>query len=220
MGPRFWLRQPERISIIRKLGLWVRAFDHAAVARFEVHRLEAWGSRLLSLVQGPPRPVNHVDGVRPYRADDLGACHELISRAGASADLAYLWDTAVLERQLRYGTLSHTVVMERAGAVAGLVNYSIVEALGRSTITLALIEILAFGFLGAAQRHNLLAAALTSMREEGAQAAIMVRGSSYGWLAMLAAGFLPMPTDHYYIGARFDDDLRLDGVRRVQILLR
>ena len=220
LGPRFWLRQPERYPIIRKLGLWVRAFDHAAVARFEIHRLEAWGSRLLRFVQGPPRPPNCPDGIRPYRPEDLDACHELISRAGASADLAYLWEPAILERQLCFAALSHTVVMERDGAVAGLVNYNLLPVLGRCTITLAIIEILAFGDLGAAERRNLLAGALCRMQAEGAQAAVMLRGSCYAWRTMLAAGFLPLPTEFYYIGARFDDHLRLDGVRRLQVLLR
>jgi hypothetical protein len=58
------------------------------------------------------------------------------------------------------------------------------------------------------------------MKAQGAQAASMLRASSYGWRAMLATGFLPTPTDYYYIGARFENHLRLDGVRRLQVLLR
>ncbi len=220
MGPKFWLQQPDRHPIISKVGLWVRAFDHAAVARCQLHRLEGWGARILSLVQTPPRPPTKLKGVRPYHLEDFDACHRLISLAGQSADLAYLWKPAGLRRQLRFGRLSDTVVMERDGAVAGLVNYSLLDTLGKGTFTLALIELLAFGDLPAAERRTLLSAALSQMHAAGAQAAIMLRGSPYGWRTLLAAGFLPMPADQYYIGARFNHRLRLDGVRQMQVLLR
>jgi hypothetical protein len=220
MGPKFWLRQPDRNPVIRKLGLWVRAFDHAAVARFELSRLEGWGSRLLSFIQSPPLPPNKANGIRPYRSEDIETCHKLVSMAGASADLAYLWKPEGLQRQLRFGTLSDTVVMERKGAVAGLVNYSLLETLARGTLTVALIELLAFGLLTTSERCKLLSAALNRMQAGGAKAAIMLRCSSYGWRTMFDTGFLPMPHNHYYIGVRFRQDLCLDRVRQMQVLLR
>lgn len=220
MGPKFWLQQPDRIPVIRKLGMWVRPFDHAAVARFELHPRESRGARILSLVQKGPRPPRNEDGIRPYRPDDLEACLKLVAEAGESADLAYLWEPGTLERQLHFANLSDTLVLERNGAVAGLVNYSLSESLGRCRLVAAVIEILAFGSLGAADRRNLLAAALCRMEAAGAKAATMLRGSSYAWREMLAAGFVPTPTEHYLIGAPFRDDLRLDGVRSLQVLLR
>jgi GNAT superfamily N-acetyltransferase len=220
MGPKFWLQQPSRIPIIRKLGMWVRPFDHATVAHFELHRLESWGTRILSLIQKGPRPPRNQDGLRPYCPEDLDACLKLIGQAGESADLAYLWEPSMLQRQLRFDGLSDTVVLEHDGAVAGLVNYSLHDVLGRCRMTVALIELVAFGSLSATQRCRLLTAAMCRMEAEGAKAAMMLHGSSYGWRTMLAAGFLPTPTEYYYIGARFQDHLRLDGVRQLQVLLR
>lgn len=220
MGPKFWLRQPRRIPIIRKLGMWVRPFDHACVARFELHRLESWGTRLLWLVQKGPRPPRHQDGIRPYRPEDLDACQKLIAQAGESAELAYLWEPSILARQLGFPNLSDTVVLEREGVVAGLVNYTLLEVLGKCQMTVALIDLLAFGSLGASQRRRLLAAALSRMQADGAKAAMMLRGSSYGWRTLLAAGFLPTPVENYYIGAPFQDNLRLEGVRHLQVLFR
>jgi GNAT superfamily N-acetyltransferase len=220
LGPKFWLHQPKGISIIRKLGMWMRAFDHVAVARFSLYPVEGWGSRILSLVQKAPRPPRSDEGVRSYHRDDLEACHSLICQAGELADLAYLWEPHALERQLCFGTLSHTVVLEREGRVSGLVNYSLLEVLGRFPLLVAVIELIAFGTLSAADRHRLLAAALCRMEDDGAKAAIMLRTSPYGWRAMLATGFLPTPPDEYYIAAQFQDDLRLNRVRRLQVLWR
>lgn len=220
LGPKFWLRQPERIPIVRKLGMWVRALDHAAVSNFGLFRLEAWGARLLSLIQRPPRPPANMEGIRPYCPDDLGPCLALISQAGESADLAYLWEPAILQRQLCFDQVSDTVVLDREGAVAGLINYTLEEVLGRFPLVVALIDIVAFGSLGRTDRSRLLAAALARMARAGAKAVMMLRASSYAWREMLAAGFLPGPPEYYYIGATFQQDLNLKGVNRLQVLLR
>jgi hypothetical protein len=161
-----------------------------------------------------------MDGIRPYRPDDLDACLRLVSQAGESADLAYLWEPAILRRQLCFGELSDTVVLQRDGAVAGLINYTFEEVLGRFPLVVALIDIIAFGSLGPADRRRLLAAALARMAAGGAKAAMMLRGSSYAWREMLGAGFLPGPPEYYYIGARFENNLGLNGVKRLQVLLR
>lgn len=220
IGPKFWLQQPGRNPIIRRVGMWVRPLDHAAVAAFAMHRLEAWGTRILSLAQGKPRPPRTLDGIRAYRTEDCHSCLALIDQAGRSADLAYLWTPETLDRQLRFPRLSDTVVLERQGNVAGLVNYSLLEILGRRALVVALLDLVAFGTLLPAQRRRLLAAALGRMADQGAMAAMMLRGSAYGWRELAAAGFLPMPSDHYYIGVRFQQDLRIDRVRRLQVLFR
>lgn len=220
LGPKFWLQQPERIPIVHKLGTWVRPLDHAAVARFQLHRLEAWGSRLLGLWQRRPRPPRGLSGIRAYQPSDLESCQTLVAEAGASADLAYLWDDAMLGRQLQFPPVSETMVLERDGRVAGLVNYSLLEVLGRCQMTVALIELLAFGSLRFAERRGLVQAALYQMAARGAKAAMMLRASTYGRREMWVAGFLPTPTEYYFLGAPFHDGLRLDGVRQLQVVLR
>jgi GNAT superfamily N-acetyltransferase len=220
LGPKFWLHQPERIPIIRKLGLWVRALDHAAVADFGLDRLEAWGARLLSLVQRAAHPPANMDGIRLYRPEDLDACLRLVDLAGQSADLAYLWEPPSLQQQLCCAGVSETVVLDREGRAAGLVNYTLQDILGRFPLTVALIDIIAFGSLAATDRRRLLSATLARMAATGVKAAMLLRGSSYGWQELLAAGFLPMPADHYFIGATFGNHVNLEGVRRLQVLLR
>lgn len=220
MGPEFWRRQPGGVRIVAKLGMWVRALDHAAVARFELYRTEAWGTRVLSLVQHAPREPADTAGIRPYHSKDLDDCCELLNRAGENADLAYLWEPETTARQLQYPGLSETVVLEQEGRVAGLVNYTLLDVLGRCPMRVARLDTLAFGSLARKDRRRLLAAALHQMAADGAKGAMMLRGSWYGWRELIGAGFVPVPPEFYYVGLTLQDGLSLDGVRRLSVLWR
>jgi len=220
MGPEFWRRQPGGVRIVSKVGMWVRAFDHAAVARFSLYRLESWGSRVLGLLQDGPREPPDDTGIRPYRPEDLSDCRHLLNQTGESADLAYLWDIDNAARQLSFPGLSQTVVLDHEGRVAGLVNYTLLEVLGKCLVRVALIDAIAFGSLRSVDRRRLLSAALSRMVADGAQAAMMLRGSSYAWRELVRAGFLPLPPEYYYVGMTTREGVPLDGVRRLHVLWR
>ncbi len=220
MGPKFWLKQ-ENLAIVKKTGMWMRALDHGAVARFELNRFETWGTRFLSLFQPRPKPPGSQDGVRPYEPTDLPHCLQLVHAAGSKADLAYLWNPEALEKQLDDPGLSSTVVGEKGGQLAGLVNYTLLPVLGRTLLTTALIDLAAFA-PGCSRRlrRRLLQAALHRMILDGAQAAAMLRDGQVGWRDMLRAGFFPMVPEYYYCGTRMQENIVLDGIRRMQVLWR
>jgi len=219
MGPKFWLKQPER-AVVRKLGMWVRALDHGAVSRFELYRFEGWGSHLMSLVQGRPKAPRDTTGIRAYRSEDFSDCQELVRERGASMDLAYLWNPEELARLLHYEDLARTVVLEEDGRVAGLVSYYRLEVLGRCPMEAGVIDLVAFGTLSARARLRLLRATLFQMAEEGLKAAMLLRGSWYGWRPLLAAGFTPMTPEYYYTANKMEPDLPVEKVRRVHVLWR
>jgi GNAT superfamily N-acetyltransferase len=220
LGPKFWLRQPEGTMKVCNLGMWVRAFDHTAVARFELYKIEAWGSRAFSLLQRAPRPPANGEGIRRYRPDDLAACMQLICQAGQAVSLAYLWDPASLGRQLQFGNLSDTIVLESEGHVAGLVNYTLLEVFGKCAMSVAVIDLLALGSLRPAERRRLLAAAMCEMVARGAQGAMMLRGSWYAGQTMLAAGFFPVYPEYCYVGTRMQEGFHLQDIGSVQVLWR
>jgi GNAT superfamily N-acetyltransferase len=220
LGPKFWFNQPEETVLVRKLGLWMRALDHATAARFELHRLEAWGSRFTALWQRPPEPPSDSTGIRPYRPDDLPECMELVRRAGERADLAYLWDQPALESQLCWPGLSQTIVMEHGGEPAGLVNYTLWEVLGRVPCVLAVIDLLALGDLPRRDRRRLLTAAMYQMKTDGAAASVMLRGSWYGGWDLWAAGFFPMVSEYHYLGTWAQGSPSFKKVRRLHVLWR
>lgn len=220
MGKAFWMKQPEGTVPIRRLGVWERAFDHRAVSRWELWRTEAWGTRALSLSQGPPKPPRDATGIRPYRKEDLPACLELVRGRGESADLAYLWDRDSLGRLLEYEDLARTVVIEHEGRVAGLVNYCRLEVLGKCREEFAVIDVLAFGTLPPRLRSRLLRAAMYQMAGEGLKGAMMIRGSWYGWRQLLLAGFFPLFAEYCYVGTKVQENVPLERIRRLHVLWR
>jgi len=220
MGPKFWLKQPEGTMVVRKSGIWGRALDHGAVARFELYRIESWGSRALSLVQSRPKPPRDMTGIRAYNREDLPDCLELVRDRAASADLAYQWKEEELGRLLDWEDLSRTVVLERDGRVEGLVNYYRLDLVGRSRMTAGVIDLLAFGGLRPADRRRLLRAAMFEMAQEGVHAAMYPRGSWYGWRELVGAGFAPFGSEYYYMGNKMELDLSLENVRHVHVLWR
>ncbi len=220
MGPKFWLKQ-DRLAVVRKAGMWMRALEHGAVARFELNRFEAWGTRFMSLFQRRPKPPGNSDGVRPYAPDDLPACQDLIHQAGLQADLAYLWDAQSLAGQLHCPGLSGTLIAKDGGQLLGLINYTLFPILGKTLLTTAVIDIAAFApNCPGRLRRRLLTASLHQMSLEGAQGAAMLRGGHPTWRDMISAGFFPMMPEYYYSGTRMQDGLRLDGVRHTQVLWR
>ena len=220
MGPKFWLKQPEGTMVVRKPGVWLRALDHRAAARFELYWFEAWGSRMLSLFQRRPKPPRDMTGIRPYRSEDLSDCMELVGDRAASVDLAYLWGPDELARLLDCEGLSRTVVLQRDGRAAGLVNYYRLEFLGRCPMEVGIIDLLAFGKLPSRDRRRLLRAALFQMADEGLKAAMCLRGSWYAGSQLLRAGFYPFPPEYYYVGNRMQPDVPLEKVRRLHVLWR
>ena len=220
MGKQFWLKQPEGVVPVRRVGHWVRAFDYRAVAQWELWRPERWGSRVLSMVHRPITLPRDTSGIRRWRPEDLPACLELVQQAGQSADIAYVWDATNLDRQLHYKDLARTIVIEHDGCVAGLINYSRFDVLGKTTMATALVDLIAFGTLPQAERKRLLRAAMAQMVEEGLKAAILLRGSWYAWRTLAGAGFFPMPREYYFTGVKIQKDVRLENVRQLHVLWR
>lgn len=220
MGPKFWLRESAGPRLVRKLGMWVRPIDHATVARFELYPAEAWGTRLLSLVHRGPLPPTNMEGIRLYRHGDLADCRTLWEDASRGADLAYLWDDDSLDRQLGFAGVGRTVVLVKGEQVAGLVNYTLLNILGRIPMTVALVDGLALGALPWADRYRLLRAAINQISADGAKAVLVLRGSWQYARELLATGFLPFPPEYYYVATPTCGEASFEKIGRVHVLWR
>lgn len=220
LGPEFWRRQPGSVQVVAKIGTWSRPLDHAAIAGFELERREALGAQAMSYVQEPMRAPSEAGDVRAYRSADLDDCLDLLNVEGRDSDLAYLWDIDVASRQFEYPGLSKTIVMEREGRVAGFVNFTLLDVLGRYAVRVARIDAVAFGDLKWRQRRRLMDEALSHMHADGAKGALMVRGSWNHWQDLVAAGFVPSPAEFYYVAMTTREGIELDNVRRLNVVWR
>jgi GNAT superfamily N-acetyltransferase len=218
VGPEFWRLQGARM--IAEIGTWARPLDHAAIAEFEIYPFESRAARLLGHVQREPQPPTDTTGIREYAPGDLGDCVALLNDAGAGSDLAYVWGAREAARQLSYANLSKTLVLERDGRVVGLVNYTLLDVFGRTEARIARIDAVALGTLDHRDGTRLLKAATASMHDDGAKGATALRGSWTHWRELVAAGFMPTPTEFYYVALPTRDDVPLSGVRRLNVVWR
>lgn len=205
-GQKFWLKQQKLVKPIRRLGMWVRALDPLAVARFSLRRLDAFGMRLSKLVLGAPRPPCRPETIRPFAAADATACAELLDAASRRADLGYAWDAAQVARQLAFGDVTQTLVAEHGGRIAGLVNYCKLTLVGRTPIVAGVIDFLETDGLPARTAIDLVRAALSDMHHQGVQLAMALRLSAMPFWPLARNAFTMLPAEYCYVAQLIDYD--------------
>ncbi|WP_338871564.1 GNAT family N-acetyltransferase [Myxococcus stipitatus] len=192
-GERFWAKMPGTRTF-DSLGLWLHVFDAAAVSRWAATRAErALFSALRPWLRGEVAPVD-TEGIRPYRPGDLAACMSLVEGMLTPVSLGYTYTVERLAQQLLYRDMPRTWVLERDGAVRGLVNYYTLQMNARGPLTVALVDLLTFHeSVSSADRKRLLRAAMKDMVEQGASVASMMRSPCVAPKMMLGAGWVPWP---------------------------
>jgi GNAT superfamily N-acetyltransferase len=214
LGPKFFSRRSDHV-LIRKFGFWARLLDHRAVARGDLSRLKAFGALALGMIQKRLRPLQDMDGIRPYRMEDLPACLELAIGLLKNIELGCVWTAPHLAHQLQYRDVPRTLIIENHGCTAGFINYHRLDALGRDRIEIAMIDIAALDGLDERDSERLLQAALCHMAEEGIKIALMMRLSPNLWRPLLASGFVPLPHDMYVVARSFEQGLYMEGLKRI-----
>lgn len=198
LGPRFWRRSAAKTQtlMLKPLRLWARVLNRVAVADWSN---KTWERMLLKLLPSVAcqvaRPAQDVR-VRPYERQDLATCQELINGQARQADLAMLWTEERLVTHLSYGSLAHTLVVERAGQVVGYLNYHLLRLHLRGSLVSAVIDMLACQELTAREVRALLNTALRTMRDEQGVSLVLMReftGQPVGGL--LNTRFLPQLAD-------------------------
>jgi hypothetical protein len=217
MGPKFWNSFPANTVNLGRVGFWARVFDHEAVSRWDLSWFDRWGAWALGFSQQRrPAPAD-TTGIRPYRAEDLPACVELSHGLLDRVDLGYVWSAERLAHQLAYGDMPRTLVYEQGGKVQGFINFYLMDFVARFPLRAAMIDLMAFGAMPSAARHNLLRAAMAQMVDEGAKLALMLKLPCYPRWPMWRNGFMPLPRDFYLICVRMDTSFPLDGARKVHL---
>lgn len=191
----FWAglaaRSPGEIQFLDRISFWSRPFDAAAVGASGFSFVERHGPRLArylpALRQVPRTPVRAFDAAR-----DLSRCLDWLSAQAAGAEVRIVWEPERLELELAHPR-ARTLVLDD-GERGGFINYYSIRMLGAAEVQVGVIDLFA-GTLPFLQTLALLGAACDRMREEGVELAVMMRAASAPSRAMLAAGFVPYPTD-------------------------
>ncbi len=195
LGPKFWKKNPVDTVTPTRLGFWVRVLDPAAVADWELNRWEGIAARSLKWIQSSPDKWKIDTTVRKYRSEDLDACHQLVSRLSDRSDVSLIWERSRLEHHLAGLDFPRTLVCEIDGEVKGFVNYHVLDYCGRGTISVALIDLMAFGKLSHDCCSILLKGALQAMQRDGVDLAMVLRTPCFPARPLLSAGFIPRLAD-------------------------
>jgi hypothetical protein len=203
-GQQFWLKQQKLVKPIRHVGMWVRALDPQAVARFSMRRLDVLGLQLSKLVLGDPRPPRRPEVIRSFVASDAPACAALLDAASRRADLGYAWDAKLAERQLAFKDVTRTLVVDHDGRVAGLINYSTLPLIGRAPILAGVIDFLETTGLPMRTAVDLVRAALCDMRSRGVHLAMALRISAMPRWPLARTAFTMLPAEYCYVAQPID----------------
>jgi hypothetical protein len=211
---------PGLTANLGRIGYWVRILDASAVARWSKSLHERYGALALGLLQRAPKPRHGQEGIRPYRPEDLPGCLRLARNILNKVDLGYSWTSTQLGHQLQYKDIARTMVAGNQGSVGGFVNYYILDCWENGLLRVGMIDLLALDDLDARTARDLLTMTLAQMEAEGAQIALLLRLRPWPWRPLLAAGFVPVPTDHSVVCLRIDPSLSLQGIRHLYIHYR
>ncbi|MFY2556086.1 GNAT family N-acetyltransferase [Corallococcus terminator] len=220
-GGRFWRKTPG-LRTFGTMGLWLHVFDAAAVARWSPTAAErALFTLARPWLRGSAPHVDTEAGIRPYRPEDLPACMALVERMTESVSLGYAYTPERLAHQLQYRDVPHTLVLERAGVVRGLVNFYTLQMNSRGPLTIAMVDLLAFhDSVPRAEQKRLLRVAMRDMAGRGASCAAMLRGPCVSTRLMLGAGWLPWAGGSQVMSKLLSPDLEWPASPRVFTHLR
>jgi len=215
-GQKFWLKQ-KMIKPVRRTGMWVRALDPKAVARFSLKRFDRLGMQLSRLVLGDPRPPQRPEAIRPFAPADAAACAALLDAASRRADLGYVWDETLAARQLGYTAATSTLVSEHEGRIAGLINYCPLTLMGRTPIVAGVIDFLHTDGLSTQAAVDLIRAALLDMRHRGMHLAMALRVATMPFWPLAWAACTMVPAEYCYVAQPVDFDWPQKPLRHLHV---
>ncbi|MFO1093535.1 MAG: GNAT family N-acetyltransferase [Planctomycetaceae bacterium] len=220
LGPKFWGKYPKDTVVPKKLGFWARVLNYTAVADWELNRLEGIGARTLGWWQRGAARWTPDPNVRQYRANDLPACLELAHGLLDHVQAGIIWDRERLAHQLDYKGFPRTLVYETDGHVAGFVNYHVLDYLGRTTIRVAMIDLLAVHDLPKPAAAALVKTALRQMHDDNVALCLILKTPCFPAGVLLRTGFIPRFADQAILLTKMRPEFEVAGARRFHVLWR
>jgi len=185
-----FVREGRRVEWVKKFRVIARVLDLDRVAASE--GLKGWERAAIKAMGShrPPKPEGSI-ALREYRPEDLDGCAALLDRYRQSVTLALVWDRAELGRELLYPGVVQTLVCEKNGKIAGLLNFIYHNHLGKTAEKWAWIHHLAYPDLDGTQRLDFIHAFLRYIRGAGCLGAIEWTRGYYPQRAFYRARFFP-----------------------------
>jgi hypothetical protein len=222
LANRFWTlygkANPQNYRVVGKITFWSKVLNTAALVKGSI----AWWERALAQTMGPvlaPVPWARGSPLRPYRADDLDRCAQLLARASAPLEWAVEWPAPRLARQLE-GPVARTLVYERDGRVQALLNYHHMQLQGNVEMKFAMIDLCALPDVSPVTAARVFGGACAQMRDEGVDVVVCQRSALFPTAALIANGFIPLPGGDQLVALFPQPDVPLESPRTWNVLVR
>ncbi len=179
-----------RLEWMKRLRVIARILDLERVEASE--GLKRWEKAAVKIIGGSRRlEMGRDEAVRPYRPDDLGACLSLFNAYRDTIELARLWEGDELAWELDCPGVAQTLVYEKAGGVAGAINFVYHDHLGKTKERWAWINHVAYTGLTPGERSAFIQAFLAYIQSQDCIGAIEWTKGYYSQGPLYRAHFFP-----------------------------
>jgi GNAT superfamily N-acetyltransferase len=202
------------VEWVKRNYVVARVLDLERVACSE--GLKGWEKAAIRII-GAHRSPKRRSSVpfREYRKEDLNQCLSLLNRYGEKIRLALFWEPEELEWELDYPGVSQTLVYEKAGEVAGLINFISHEHLGKTREKWAWINHVAYPGLTPRERLQFVDAFLCYIQDAGFVGATEWTRKYYPMEPFYRARFFPYFRYVNLVSWTFNPELSLKNVPAV-----
>jgi len=202
------------VERVKGWGVIARILDLERAAASE--GLKGWEKAAVKLIGGHRRPKGTGPlSLREYRSDDLDSCLGLLDRIKDTAPLALVWDKDGLAQELYRPGVCQTLVFEKEGKVAGLLNFVYHDHIGRTVERWAWVNHVAFPGLTPAERVLFVQDFLRYVQAAGCLGAIEWTKKYYSLKPFYRAHFFPYPRGINLMAWMFNPEISLRNIKRV-----
>jgi hypothetical protein len=185
-----------------------RILDLGRVADSE--GLKGWEKAAIKLL-GSHRPPKEKPGVslRRYAPADLDQCLALLDRYKETVTLALVWDKKDLAWELDYPGVSETLVYEKEGRVAGMINFIWHKHIGKTRELWAWVNHVAYPDLSGKERYGFVQAFLGYCQKAGCVGTIEWNRKYYPLRPFYRSRFFPYFRAVNLVSWTFNPDISL-----------
>ena len=156
---------------VKRMNVIIRAIDLEKIFASEnVKWYEKALMRTLKLDKVNPRP-RHAS-IRRFQAEDLDQCGKLLDDHKNNVTLTRILDPDECLRELNYKDVSHSLVWDENGTIRGLINWALIDHVGKFPQRWAWLNHLHFGDLNPQESNELVRAFVLKTKVQQAAGAV------------------------------------------------
>ncbi len=178
--------------------------------------LKGWEKAAIRIIGAHRKPERRLSvPIREYREEDLDKCLALINQYGDKIRLALVWEKEELGWELDYPDVSRTLVYEKEGEVAGLINFICHEHLGKTREKWAWVNHVAYSELTHQEKARFVEAFLSYIQDAGFVGATEWTRRYYSMVPFYRARFFPYFRSVNLVSWTFNPELSLKNIPAV-----